>query len=265
MIPTFTVQDIFVMMQTLNTKTLIGFSNPFEHLTKYEIEREWEKTYKKLHKLNLIDLVDKEIKLEENFGNALWIMSRTNMVVEIIKDGTEKSYFYFSKDHVVECKENDDSEFTLYVHGTPDYVWNNVIYPRMLLGVESRSNGEGETILIPTSSYNSWVKARSITDVQNLESINSGENWKSVSSQLDAALKSMVHNNRLMVFFKEDNHWVIEGMHVLTSPRNNWTFKMVKKDNKELLEGKQSSNLEIVSEILDVLVRMQNQKTTLNK
>ncbi|MGB3101592.1 MAG: hypothetical protein WBB56_06765, partial [Psychrobacillus psychrotolerans] len=73
------------------------------------------------------------------------------------------------------------------------------------------------------------------------------------------------HNNRLMVFFKEDNHWVIEGMQVLTSPRNNWTFKMVKKDNKELLEGKQSSNLEIVSEILDVLVRMQNQKTTLYK
>ena len=67
MIPTFTVQDIFVMMQTLNTKTLIGFSNPFEHLTKYEIERVWEKTYKKLHKLNLIDLVEKEIKIRRKF------------------------------------------------------------------------------------------------------------------------------------------------------------------------------------------------------
>ena len=49
-------------------------------------------------------------------------------------------------------------------------------------------------------------------------------------------------------------------MHVLTSPNNNWTFKTIKIDNIELLEGKQSSNLDIVSEILDVLVRMQNQQ-----
>ena len=260
MIPTFTVQDIFVMMQTLNTKTLIGFSNPFEHLTKYEIEKEWEKTYKKLQKINLIDFVNEEIKLEENFGNALWIMSRTNMVVEIIKDGNLKNYFYFSKEHVVECKENEDSEFTLYVHGKPDHVWNNVIYPRMLVGVESHSADAGETIFVPTADYNTWVKAGSVTDVQSLEGINPGENWKRVTSHLNAALKSMVHNNRLMVFFKEDARWVIEGMHVLTSPNNNWTFKMIKKDNIELLEGKQSSNLDIVSEILDVLVRMQNQQ-----
>ncbi|WP_342601109.1 hypothetical protein MHB48_08995 [Psychrobacillus sp. FSL H8-0483] len=263
MIPTFTVHDIFVMMQTLNTKTLIGFSNPFEHLTKYEIEREWEKTYKKLHKLNLIDLIDKEIKLEENFGNALWIMSRTNMVVEIIKDGNQKSYFYFSKDHVVECKENEESEYTLYVHGTPDHVWNNVIYPRMLVGVESHTVEVDESIFVPTAAYNAWVKAGAVTDVQSLEAINSKENWNRISSQLDAALKSMIHNNRLMVFFKEDAHWVIEGMHVLTSPNNNWTFKMIQKDNKELLEGKQSSNLDIVSEILEVLVRMQKQKATI--
>ena len=263
MIPTFTVQDIFVMMQTLNTKTLIGFSNPFEHLTKYEIEKEWEKTYKKLHKLNLIDLVDKEIKLEENFGNALWIMSRTNMVVEIIKDGNLKSYFYFSKDHVVECKENEESEYTLYVHGTPDHVWNNVIYPRMLVGVESKTVNVGESIFVPTATYNAWVNAGTVTDVQSLESINSGQNWKRISSQLDVALKNMIHNNRLMVFFKEDAHWVIEGMHVLTSPNNNWTFKMIQKDNKELLEGKQSTNLAIVSEILDVLVRMQKQEATI--
>ncbi|MEK3978477.1 hypothetical protein MKY37_05200 [Psychrobacillus sp. FSL K6-2836] len=263
MIPTFTVQDIFVMMQTLNTKTLIGFSNPFEHLTKYEMEREWEKTYKKLHKLNLIDLVNKEIKLEEKFGNALWIMSRTNMVVEILKDGRQKSYFYFSKDHVVECKENEEGEYTLYVHGTPDHVWNNVIYPRMLVGVESQSASAGETIFISTAAYNSWVKARTVTDVYSLEAINSGENWKRVSSQLDAALKSMIHNNRLMVFFKEDSNWVIEGMHVLTSPNNNWTFQMIQKNNQELLEGKQSTNVDIVSEILEVLVRIQDKKVTI--
>jgi len=262
MIPTFTVQDIFVMMQTLNTKTLIGFSNPFEHLTKYQIEKEWEKTYKKLHKLRLIDLVGKEIKLEENFGNALWIMSRTNMVVEIIKDVNQKSYFYFSKDHVVECKENQENEYTLYVHGTPDHVWNNVIYPRMLVGIESHSVDVGESIFVPTAAYNAWVKARTVIDVHSLEAINSGENWKRISSQLDAALQSMIHNNRLMVFFKEDTHWVIEGMHVLTSPKNNWTFKMIQKDNKELLEGKKSSNLNIVSEILEVLVKIQNQQPT---
>lgn len=265
MIPTFTVQDIFVMMQTLNTKTLIGFSNPFEHLTKYEIEKEWEKTYKKLHKLNLIDLVNKEIKLEENFGNALWIMSRTNMVVEIIKDGNQKSYFYFSKDHVVECKENDESEYTLYVHGTPDHVWNNVIYPRMLVGVESHSSKASETIFVPPAAYNEWVKAGTVIDVQTLETINSRGNWKYISSKLDYALKNMIHNNRLMVFFKEDSHWVIEGMHVLTSSNNNWTFKMIQKDNKELLEGKQSTNLDIVSEILEVLVRVQDKKVTMNK
>lgn len=263
MVPTFTAKDIYVMMQTLNTKTLIGFSNPFEHLTKYEIEKEWEKTYKKLHKLNLIDFVDNEIKLEENFGNALWIMSRTNMVVEILKDGHQKSYFYFSKDHVVECKETEQGEYTLYVHGTPDQVWNNVIYPRMLVGVESYSGAAGETIFVPTSAYNAWVKARALTDMQILESINSGENWKCISDQLDAALKSMIHNNRLMVFFKEDADWVIEGMHVLTSPNNNWTFKMIEKDNEELLEGRQSSNMDIVSEILEVLVRMQNQNATI--
>ena len=263
MIPTFTVQDIFVMMQTLNTKTLIGFSNPFEHLTKYEIEKEWEKTYKKLHMLNLIDLVDKEIKLEENFGNALWIMSRTNMVVEIIKDGNQKSYFYFSKDHVVECKENDESEYTIYVHGTPDHVWNNVIYPRMLVGVESHSAKASETIFVPPAAYNEWVKTGAVTDDKSLKINNSGENWKRLSSQLDAALKSMIHNNRLMVFFKEDANWVIEGMHVLTSPNNNWTFKMIQKDNKELLEGKQSTNLDIVSEILEVLVRVQHQKASI--
>lgn len=263
MIPTFTVQDIFVMMQTLNTKTLIGFSNPFEHLTKYEIERIWEKTYKKLHKLNLIDLVDKEIKLEENFGNALWIMSRTNMVVEIMKDGNQKSYFYFSKDHVVECKENEESEYTLYVHGAPDHVWNNVIYPRMLVGVAKHSVTVSETIFVPPAAYNAWVKAGSVTDVQSLEAINLGEDWKRISSQLDAALKSMIHNNRLMVFFKEDANWVIEGMHVLTSPNNNWTFKMIRQDNKELLEGRQSTNLDIVSEILEVLVRMQAKKATI--
>ncbi len=255
MIPEFTKNDIFVMLQTLNTKSIIGFSNPFIALTKQEIEKEWEKTYKKLHLRGLVNLVEGEVKLEEGFANALWIMSRTNMTVEIITDGKKKNVFYFGTENVVECSRTADNNYTLYMHGAPDNTWNDVIYPRMLAGVEKQHVQMEDRILIPTSMYNKCVENGLVLDNDKLEPFNAGQNLNSITKKLNHSIKNKIHNSRLMLFYQEDSKWSIEGLHVLTSPSGNWTFKMINENEVELLDGKNSTTIEIVTEILDVLRR----------
>ncbi|MEI4768664.1 hypothetical protein WAX74_03200 [Psychrobacillus sp. FJAT-51614] len=262
MIPTFTLNDIFVMMQTLNAKTLIGFADPFQYLTKQEVEKEWERTYKKLHKLKLLDFVDGEVKLEEGFANALWIMSRTNMVVEILRNAESKSLFYFGTTNVVECSRNEDNAYTLYTHGTPDTTWNEVIYPRMLMGVEGNKiqTKTNNKIIIPTREYREWVKNGEIINEEKLVSINENQDVGKLVNILKQSFQNRINNNRLMIFYRENNKWTIEGLHVLTSPNQNWTFKMIRKNEMELLEGKPSTNIEIVAGILDVLRRVKEKK-----
>ncbi|MDI2587498.1 hypothetical protein OR571_10355 [Psychrobacillus sp. NEAU-3TGS] len=259
MVPTFTVSDIFVMMQTLNTKALIGFTDPFLGFSKEQIEVEWEKTYKKLHALELVRFSNGEIDLEEGFANALWIMSRTNLTVEILLDGEKKSLFYFSKNNVVECSQEADKTYTLYMHGAPSDTWNNVIYPRMLAGVDKQKVYSQEKVFVPTSYYNKWIRKGSVIDEQKLVQFNKNGDLKQMSKLLNHSIKNKIHNNRLIIFYKEHNEWAIEGLHVLTSTTSNWTFEMINKNNVELLVGKQSSSIEIVAEILDVLRRVQNQ------
>ena len=256
MIPTFTVNDIFVMMQTLNTKTLIGFADPFRDNSKLEVEKEWENTYKKLHKLKLLDLVDGEVKLQDEFARALWIMSRTNLVVEILKDTEHKSLFYFDKENVVECSLKGEGLYTLYMHGAPDTTWNNVIYPRMLAGVQKRKVEINEEIYIKTADYNSWLLKGININVEKLEKIDGNENKERAFHMLKQSYENKIHNIRLMIFYKENMKWSVEGTNILTSSISNWTFKMINKNGVELLEGKQCTNLEIVVEILDVLRRM---------
>jgi len=255
MIPEFTENDIFVMLQTLNTKSIIGFSNPFIALTKQEIEKEWEKTYKKLHLRGLVNLVDGEVKLEEVFANGLWIMSRTNLTVEILTDGEKKSVFYFGTENVVECSRTLDNNYTLYMHGAPDDTWNGVIYPRMLAGVEKQHAQMKDRILIPTSMYNKCVEKKLFLDTDKLEPFNESPNLNSITKKLNHSIKNKIHNSRLMLFYNEDSKWSIEGLHVLTSPTGNWTFKMINENEVELLEGKNSTTSEIVKEILDVMRR----------
>jgi len=256
MIPEFTENDIFVMLQTLNTKSIIGFSNPFIKLTKQEIEKEWEKTYKKLHLRGLINLVDGEVKIEEGFVNALWIMSRTNLTVEMLTDGKKKNVFYFGTENVVECSRTADNNYTLYMHGAPDDTWNDVIYPRMLAGVEKQHVQMKDSILIPTSMYNKCIEKGLVLDTAKLEPFNASQNLNSITKKLNHSIKNKIHNSRLMLFYKEDSKWSIEGLHILTSPTGNWTFKMINENEVELLEAKNSTSIEIVAEILDVMRRV---------
>jgi len=265
MIPTFTVNDLFVMMQTLNAKTLIGFTDPFKYFTKQEIEKEWEITYKKLHKLELIDLVNGEVKLEEAFSNALWIMSRTNLTVEILTDWKKKSLFYFGNDNVLECSKLEDGTYTLYMHGSPGDTWNNVIYPRMLAGVQKQKVQSDENILISTSDYIDWLKNGIHIESSKLEKLNENRDLGLLTRQLKNTFQHKIHNNRLMIFYKEDFEWSIEGLHVLTSPTSNWIFKMINEGESELLEGKQSTSVDVVIAILDVLRRVKKEnEPTLN-
>lgn len=74
--------------------------------------------------------------------------------------------------------------------------------------------------------------------------------------RLDKAIQQKIYNQRLMMFYKNNDQWKIEGIHVLTSPSANWVLKMVNVNKVELLEAKQSSGLEIVTEILAVIRRV---------
>lgn len=160
MIPTFTKNELFVMLQTIGITELVGLSDPFENLNKQEVEAEWEETYKGLHSRGLINLIDNEIKLEERFADALWIMSRTNLTVEIVRDLTNKSLFYFGEENVIECTDLGNSHYTLYMHGEPSVTWNDVIYPRMLAGVEERLVRMDAPILLPAMLYKEWLATK---------------------------------------------------------------------------------------------------------
>ena len=241
MIPSFSHKDLYFLMQIMDTDILIGFSNPFEGKARHEISPEWKKTREKLEQLELLKITDKDVQMEEQFQRALWIMSRTNLVVEILKDGNQKSYFYFSRQNVVECRQVESGEFTLYMHGASEDTWNNVIYPRMLTGVEERTIHTNEKIYVSPREYNNWVKDNKIQVASD------------VNPALKQAFQQRAHNHRMMLFYRGETDWMVEGLHILTSPAGNWVLKMMNKDGVELLEGNQSTNMGIVSAILSLL------------
>ena len=251
MTPTFSHKDLYFLMLIMDTEILIGFSNPFEGKSHHEISLEWKKTREKLDQLQLLKISGEDVQMEEQFQNALWIMSRTNLVVEIVKDGLKKSYFYFSRQNVVECAQMENGEYTLYMHSTPEVTWNDVIYPRMLTGVEERRIRTNDKIYISPTEYNKWVKENRMEHTS-----------EDSLTFLRQAFSQKIHNHRIMLFHKGDTEWKIEGLHVLTSPEGNWVLKMINKDGVELLEGKQSTNIGILSDILALLQTiMENQQT----
>ncbi len=254
MIPTFSNKDIYFLMQIMDTDLLIGFANPFQGMSRIEISSEWKKTREKLEQLQLLTISEDDARLEEHFQAGLWIMSQTNLVVEILKDGHQKSMFYFSRQNVVECSQVENGEYTLYMHGPPDATWNDVIYPRLLTGVEERKILTNEKLYISRREYNKWIKENKME----YTSDPSTENLVFLKRAFD----EKILNSRIMLFHKVESDWTIEGLHVLTSPVGNWILKMINRDGVELLEAKQSTNIGIVSDILTLLQRiMDNQQT----
>ncbi|MFJ7932764.1 hypothetical protein [Sporosarcina sp. NPDC096371] len=259
MIQAFTKSDIFVMLQTLGANTLIGISNPFPNHSKHDIELEWEKVYKKLHRRGLIDFVDDEVRLEERFAEALWIMARTNVTLEIITDQNKQSLFYFGEEHVIECSRVNEEDYTLYMHGDPSTIWNRVIYPRMLLGVEKRNKQSKKSVFIPPSLYKYCIHKGAIANPKEIEKFNANNDTTDVIRRLNHSIKNKIHNNRLMMFYKDKGNWRIEGLHVLTSSAQNWTLVMSNRNGVELLEARQSTNFQIVAEIVKVVRRVSSE------
>ena len=93
-----TKKDLYLLTKMLGAKVLVGIPNPFLRHREEDMEKEWETSFKKLHKMELVDLVDGELKFEEDFIQTLWVMARSNMITEILTDQSTQSLFYFSED-----------------------------------------------------------------------------------------------------------------------------------------------------------------------
>lgn len=255
MIQTFTALDVNVMMQTIDARELIGIPNRFANQSTTEIEQAWKAVYRKLHHRGLLNVVNHEVKLEEHFANGLWIMSRTNLTVEIIRDGKQQSLFYFGTSNVVECSQVAPDQYTLYMHGTPQEVWNQVIYPRMLVEVKERIPTTDHSFVVPSKQFNMAVDTGEPLSIAELQK--RGQDVHSIKAvkQFNHALRQPYTHNRFMMFYKQKGTWSIEGMHVIAAPIANWGFHMKNINQEEVVEGKQCSNLEIVTDVIEVMRR----------
>lgn len=253
---TLTIKDLYLLTKMLGAKVLVGIPNPFLTHRAEDMEQEWEATFKKLHKMELVDLVDGELKFEENFIQTLWVMARSNMITEILTDQSEQNLFYFSEDRVVEGRKRNDEEYDLQSHPSPDWTWNQVIIPRMLMEVENIPARQTKTLYLTPEEYNIYCATMKLENKDELAERHALLVEDSIIKQLDLAIQRKKHTNRLMTFYREDEQWRVEGMHLLTSPSANWTLRMMQKDGQEMLEAKQSTGQELMEEILGVVKRV---------
>ncbi|MFC4025272.1 hypothetical protein ACFOUV_15860 [Oceanobacillus longus] len=258
---TLTTKDLYLLVKMLGGKVLIGISYPFPEHRIDEMEKEWERTFKKLHKLELVDYIDGELKFKDQFIRAMWVLAKTNLVAEIVTDDKKQSLFYFSDDSVIECMKVNEAEFSVVVHHSPDWTWRQIIIPRMLMGIENLSTRMDERLLIIPNDYKRYSKDGGIYNIEQVAANNELEQDSLLVKQLNRSLQSKVHTNRLMMFYQMNNNWSIEGAHVLSSPSFNWTLRMINEDGIEWLEAKQASGKRLMREILGVMERVKEMQS----
>ncbi|MGG1629348.1 hypothetical protein [Rossellomorea sp. NRS-1567] len=251
-----TNKDLYLLVKMLGGKVLIGISNPFQDYGDDELEKEWEMMFKKLHKFELVHYIEGELKFEDLFIRAMWVISKSNLVAEIVTDQLEQSIFYFSDDQVVECMKETETSYKIYTHPAPEWTLNEVIFPRMLIGVENRSRRLKDPLYILPSDYLLYCKKQAISNLDEL-SLNNGVDQDSlIIKQFNRSIQRKIHNTRLMLFYKGEHDWNIEGIHVLSSPSYNWTLKMVSEDGIEWLNARQTTGGLLVQEIAGVFERV---------
>lgn len=257
---TLTNKDLYLLVKMLGGKVLIGISNPFPDYRDDELEEEWEMMFKKLHKFELVDHIEGELKFENRFIEAMWVIARSNLVAEVVTDQLEQSIFYFSDDQVIECMKENETSYKIYTHPAPEWTLNEVIFPRMLIGVENRSIRLNDLLYILPSDYLLYCKEQAIFNLDEL-SLNNGIVQDSlIIKQFNRSLQRKIHTTRLMIFFKDELDWNIEGVHFLSSPSYNWTLRMVSKDGIEWLSTRQATGESLVKEIAGVFERVKLKK-----
>jgi hypothetical protein len=257
---TLTIKDLYLLAKMLGAKVLVGIPNPFLRQREEDKEQEWEATFKKLHKMELVDLVDGELKFEENFIQTLWVMARSNMITEVLTNHSTQSLFYFSEDRVVEVTKGTEKEYELLSHPAPDWTWKQVIIPRMLMGVENIPARQRKSLYLTPEEYTIYCGTMKVENKDELSERHALTLEDSIIKQFALAIQKKKYTNRLMTFYREDEQWRVEGMHLLTSPSSNWTLRMVQKNGKEMLETKQSQGQALMEEILGVVHRVKTKQ-----
>lgn len=253
---TLTNKDLYLLVKMLGGKVLIGISNPFPDYQDDELEKEWEMMFKKLHKFELVHYIEGELKFEDRFIGAMWVISKSNLVAEIVTDQLEQSIFYFSDDQVVECIKETETSYKVYTHPAPERTLNEVIFPRMLIGVENRSKRLNDSLYILPSDYLLYCEKQAISNLDELYLNNEVDQGSLIIKQFNRSIQRKKHNTRLMLFYKDEHDWNIEGIHVLSSPSYNWTLRMVNEDGIEWLNARQATGELLVQEIAGVFERV---------
>ncbi|MGM0853713.1 MAG: hypothetical protein ACQEWI_14095 [Bacillota bacterium] len=253
---TLTNKDLYLLVKMLGGKVLIGINNPFPNYRDDELEKEWEIMFKKLQKFKLVDYIEGELRFEDQFIGAMWVIAKSNLVAEIVTDQLEQSIFYFSDNQVIECMKENETSYKIYTHLAPEWTLKQVIFPRMLIGIENRSIRLNDLLYILPSDYLLYCKEQAIFNLDEL-SLNNGMDQDSlIVKQFNRSLKRIIHTTRLMMFYKDEHDWNIEGVHVLSSPSYNWTLRMVSKDGMEWLSARQATGEALVQEIAGVFERV---------
>ncbi|BCB06054.1 hypothetical protein [Bacillus sp. KH172YL63] len=251
-----TSKDLYLLVKMLGGKVLIGVTNPFPYYQEDDLQEEWESMFKKLKMMGIVDYIHGELKFEDQFIEAMWVLARSNLVAEIVTDHIEQSIFYFSDDRVIECIKEDEMSYKVIQHPAPDYTMKQIIFPRMLMGIEDRSVRLNDPLYIIPNDYQIYCKNRAIDNVNEVRINNNIASDSLLLKHFNRTIQRKIHTNRLMVFYRNGLKWNIEGVHVLSSPTYNWTLRMVNKDGMEWLEAQQASGVNLVREILGVLDRV---------
>ncbi|WP_044340236.1 hypothetical protein [Rossellomorea aquimaris] len=255
-----TSKDLYLLVKMLGGKVLIGITNPFPHYQEDELEKEWEKMFKKLNKMGLVDYIQGELKFDDQFIEAVWVLARSNLVAEIVTDHQEQSIFYFSDDRVIECLKENEMSYKVIQHPAPDYTMKQIILPRMLMGIEDRSVRLNDPLYIIPSDYLLYCERQTLMNVNQVAINNNLDSDSLLVKQFNRSLQRKIHTTRLMIFYKDELDWNIEGVHVLSSPSYNWTLRMVSKDGIEWLSTCQATGESLVKEIAGVFERVKLKK-----
>ena len=255
-----TSKDLYLLVKMLGGKVLIGITNPFPFYQEDELEEEWESMFKKLNTMGLVDYIQGELKFEDEFIQAMWVLARSNLVAEIVTDHNEQSIFYFSDDRVIECLKENEMSYKVIQHPPPDYTMKQIILPRMLMGIEDRSVRLNDPLYLIPSDYDNYCVHRSIHNVNQIAINNDIDSDSLLVKQFSRSIQRKIYTNRLMVFYRNELKWNIEGVHVLSSPSYNWRLRMVNKDDMEWLSACQASGKSLVQEIAGVFERVKKKQ-----
>jgi hypothetical protein len=251
-----TNEDLYLLVKMLGGKVLIGVSNPFPHYGEDELEKEWERMFKKLHGMELVDYMDGELKFDDSFIGAMWVLARSKLVSEVMTDEEEQSIFYFSDEMVVECMKENETNYSIYTHPAPEWTMKQVIFPRMLMGIENRTVRMNDCLYLLPRDYYQYVKEQDVFNLEQVRMNNELGEDSLLIKHFRRSVQRKIHSNRLMVFYRSESEWAIEGVHVLSSPSYNWTLRMINKDGIEWLHARQATGEVLVKEITGAFERV---------